>query len=71
MAQPHGFTNNLGYLLNCCPAQMAARFELALAPHDISLAQWGAPLAITEKGEALASDVANGVGMDSGAGHRL
>lgn len=71
MAQPYGLSDNLGYLLSRCSAQMAARFEKELAPHDISLAQWGALLAINENGEALPSDVADRVGIDRGATTRL
>lgn len=71
MARPYGFSDNLGYLLNRCAAQMAARFEQELAPHDISLAQWGALLAINEKGAASPSDVADRVGIDRGATTRL
>lgn len=71
MAQRCGFSENLGYLLNRCAAQMAAQFERKLAPHDISLAQWGALLAIHDKGAASPSDVADRVGIDRGATTRL
>ena len=71
MAQPYGFSNNLGYLLNRCAAQMATRFEHELASHDISLAQWGALLAIHDKGTASPSDIADRVGIDRGATTRL
>lgn len=71
MAQTYGFSDNLGYLLNRCAAQMAARFEHELAPHNISLAQWGALLAIHDKGTASPSDVADRVGIDRGATTRL
>lgn len=71
MASSYGFSENLGYLLSRCAAQMARRFEKELAPHDISLAQWGALLAIHEKTEASPSDVAARVGIDRGATTRL
>lgn len=71
MAETYGFADNLGYLLNRCAAQMAERFARQLAPHDISLAQWGALLAINDKGEASPSDVADRVGIDRGATTRL
>lgn len=71
MTQPYGLSDNLGYLLARCAAQMASRFEQELASHDISLAQWGALLAINEKGEASPSDVADLVGIDRGATTRL
>ena len=71
MAQTYGFSDNLGYLLSRCAAQMAARFEKELALYDISLAQWGALLAIDETGEAPPSVVADRVGIDRGATTRL
>lgn len=71
MSQTYGFSKNLGYLLNRCAARMAARFEAELAPHDISLAQWGALLAINETGEASPTDIAYRVGIDRGATTRL
>ena len=71
MTQPYEFSENLGYLLSRCAAQMAARFERELAPHDISLAQWGALLVIYDKGTASPSDVAGRVGINRGATTRL
>ncbi len=69
MADP--FAENLGYLLNRCGGQMAARFERALEPYDISIAQWGALLAIHERGAAAPSEIAARVGIDRGATTRL
>lgn len=71
MSNAYGFSDNLGYLLNRCAAQMAGRFEKELAPYGVSLAQWGALLAISAKGEASPSDVAARVGIDRGATTRL
>lgn len=71
MTGRYQFSDNLGYLLNRCAGQMARRFERELEPYGISLAQWGALLAIHEKGEASPSDVAARVGIDRGATTRL
>ena len=71
MAASYDFSDNLGYLLNRCAARLASRFAEELAPHDISLAQWGALLAIFNKVEASPSDVADTVGIDRGAATRL
>lgn len=71
MTGRYQFSDNLGYLLNRCAGQMARRFERELEPYGISLAQWGALLAIHEKGEASPSDVATRVGIDRGATTRL
>lgn len=71
MSAPYEFSDNLGYLLNRCAAKMASRFAEELAPYDISLAQWGALLAIFEKTEASPSDVAGRVGINRGATTRL
>ena len=65
------FSENLGYLLNRCAAQMAMRFQRELDPFDISLAQWGALLAIHETGKASPSHIAARVGIDRGAATRL
>ena len=62
---------NLGYLLNRCAALMAARFERELAEFDVTLAQWGALLAINGQANARPSDVAATVGIDRGAASRL
>ena len=71
MAESYTFDDNLGYLLNRCAAQMAQRFQRELDPYGISLAQWGALLAIHQLGQALPSDVAARVGIDRGATTRL
>lgn len=69
MADPFG--ENLGYLLNRCGGQMAARFARALEPYGISIAQWGALLAIHERGQAAPSEIAARIGIDRGATTRL
>ena len=71
MEQPDYLKRNLGYLLNRCGALMAQRFERELAPYGITLAQWGALLAIDRTGSASPSDVAERVGIDRGAATRL
>ena len=71
MEQPDYLKRNLGYLLNRCGALMAQRFEHELAPYDITLAQWGALLAVDRTGSASPSDVAERVGIDRGAATRL
>ena len=71
MAEPYPFSDNIGYLLNRCAAEMAARFQKELEPFGVSLAQWGAMLAIHQKGSASPSDVAARVGIDRGAASRL
>ncbi len=71
MTDPYPLDQNLGYLLNRCAQAMAQSFERCLAPHDITLAQWGALLAISAKGSATPSDVAATVGIDRGAATRL
>ena len=71
MTDQYPFSDNLGYLLNRCAAQIAIRFQNELEPFGISLAQWGAMLAIHEKGSASPSDVAARVGIDRGATSRL
>ncbi|WP_404818223.1 MarR family winged helix-turn-helix transcriptional regulator [Roseobacter sinensis] len=71
ITQAYGFSDSLGYLLSRCASRLAARFETELAPYDISLAQWGALLAINETGEASPSVVADRVGIDRGATIRL
>ena len=71
MTDSYPFSENTGYLLNRCAAEMAARFQKELEPYGVSLAQWGAMLAIHEKGSASPSDVAARVGIDRGAASRL
>ena len=71
MEQPDYLKRNLGYLLNRCGALMAQRFERELAPYGITLAQWGALLAVDRTGSASPSDVAERVGIDRGAATRL
>ena len=71
MTEEYSFSENLGYLLNRCAGQMAMRFQQELDPFGISLAQWGAMLAINERGSASPSDVAARVGIDRGAATRL
>ena len=71
MEQPDYLKRNLGYLLNRCGALMAQRFERELAPYGITLAQWGALLAVDQTGSASPSDVAERVGIDRGAATRL
>lgn len=65
------FQDNLGYLLNRCASQIAARFSKELEPYGISLAQWGALLAIQSSAEATPSEIADRVGIDRGATTRL
>ncbi len=50
---------------------MASRFNEELSSFGISLAQWGALLAIDSKIDASPSDVAERVGIDRGATTRL
>ncbi len=71
MADQYAFSDNLGYLLNRCADQIAARFAAKLEPYDITLAQWGALLAIHRTGEASPSEIARRVGIDRGAATRL
>ena len=71
MTEPYAFTDNLGYLLNRCADQIAARFAEELEPFEISLAQWGAMLAIHESGQAAPSIIADRIGADRGATTRL
>ena len=71
MTEPYTFSDNLGYLLNRCAGQIAALFQSELEPYGVTLAQWGAMLAIYEKGAASPSDIAARVGIDRGATSRL
>ena len=50
---------------------MAAQFERELSPFDVTLAQWGAMLAIRGQDGASPSQVAATVGIDRGATTRL
>ena len=71
MTETYPLNENLGYLLNRCGALMAAQFERELSPFGVTLAQWGALLAIRGKDGASPSEVAATVGIDRGATTRL
>ncbi len=70
-ADPYPLEDNLGYLLNRCAHAMAARFERELAPHGVTLAQWGAMIAIRAGRGDTPTALARAVGTDKGATTRL
>lgn len=71
MASPYPLEDNLGYLLNRCAGEMAMRFERELAPHNVTLAQWGAMIAINAGRGGTPTELAKAVGIDKGATTRL
>lgn len=71
MREPYPLEDNLGYLLNRCALAMAAQFEKELAPFDVTLAQWGALIAIDAGRASTPSELARAVGIDKGAATRL
>lgn len=71
MREPYPLEDNLGYLLNRCALAMAAQFEKELASFDVTLAQWGALIAIDAGRASTPSELARAVGIDKGAATRL
>ena len=71
MREPYPLEDNLGYLLNRCALAMAAQFEKELALFDVTLAQWGALIAIDAGRASTPSELARAVGIDKGAATRL
>lgn len=71
MREPYPLEDNLGYLLNRCALAMAAQFEKELAPFDVTLAQWGALIAIDAGRASTPTELARAVGIDKGAATRL
>lgn len=71
MREPYPLENNLGYLLNRCALTIAARFEKELALFDVTLAQWGALIAIDAGRASTPSELARVIGIDRGAATRL
>lgn len=71
MREPYPLEDNLGYLLNRCALTIAAQFEKELALFDVTLAQWGALIAIDAGRASTPSELARAVGIDKGAATRL
>lgn len=71
MTTRYPLEDNFGYLLNRCASEMAARFERELARHNVTLAQWGAMIAINAGRGGTPTELAKSVGIDKGATTRL